>query len=212
MIGRTVGQRWISAVFLGMLLCLLCREAVAQQSPPNLYLVNANVLDGVSPDVMLGATVITADGKIDGIVRGEVTPPPGAEIIDLQGRYLVPGLIDAHSHVNDLAGVRRALESGVTTIRTAGVGGFADVGIRDLVKQGYLQGPDIVTTGIFVTPDIGGAVLWDERLYDLHLTGVETEDELRRLVRINIDHGVDWIKTRTTDRAGLAERDPRTLI
>jgi len=190
----------------------LSYPTVAQQAAAPLYVINANVLDGLTPRVMRGATIVLSGGDIERIDTTGLRPPVGVEVLDVQGRYVVPGLIDAHSHVNDLAGVRRALESGVTTIRTAGVGGFADVGIRDLVKRGLLQGPDMVTTGIFVTPDIGNAVLWDERLYDLHLTGVETEEQLRQLVQINIDHGVDWIKTRTTDRAGLAERDPRTQI
>jgi imidazolonepropionase-like amidohydrolase len=193
-------------------LVIQIQAAMAQEPATQLYIINANVLDGLNPEVLHDATIVISGGKIERIESTPVSPPAGAEVIDVQGRYVVPGLIDAHSHVNDFAGVRRALESGVTTIRTAGVGGFADVGIRDLVNRGLLEGPDIVTTGIFVTPDIGNAVLWDERLYELFLTGVETEEQLRQLVRINIDHGVDWIKTRTTDRAGLAERDPRTQI
>ncbi len=203
---------WKFFLLVALPLFAQLQPATAQQASDLLYVINANVLDGLTPEVMRGVTIVISDGKIDRIEASAPDIPQGVEVVDVQGRYVVPGLIDSHSHVNNLAGVRRALESGVTTVRTAGVGGFADVGIRDLVRRGILEGPDIVTTGIFVTPDIGNAVLWDERLYDLHLTGVETEEQLRQLVRINIDHGVDWIKTRTTDRAGLAERDPRTQI
>jgi imidazolonepropionase-like amidohydrolase len=205
-------RRFLGVAASATLLLAKSPEAVAQNPPPELYIINANVLDGVTEEVITGAMLTIVEGLIQSIETGPANAPSGVEVIDLQGRFLVPGLIDAHSHVNDLAGVRRALESGVTTIRTAGVGGFADVGLRNLVQLGMLPGPDIVTTGVFVTPNISNAVLWDERLYDLHVTGVETDDELRALVRINIDHGVDWIKTRTTDRAGLAERDPRTQI
>jgi imidazolonepropionase-like amidohydrolase len=212
MIKNVLVRRFLGVVALAIPLLLTPHAAMAQAPPPELYIIHANVLDGVTPEVIVDATVTTGGGKILSVGTGPVNPPDGVEVIDLQGRFLVPGFIDAHSHVNDLAGVRRALESGVTTIRTAGVGGYADVGLRDLVRQGMLPGPDIVTTGVFVTPNISNAVLWDERLYELHLTGVETEDQLRMLVRINIDHGADWIKTRTTDRAGLAERDPRTQI
>jgi imidazolonepropionase-like amidohydrolase len=119
--------------------------------------------------------------------------------------------MDAHSHVNTLSGVRMALESGVTTIRTAGVGGYADVAIRDMVKQGMLPGPDIVATGVYVTPNLGNAVLADERLHELH-TGVQALEALRHLVRVNLDHGVNWIKTRGTERAGLPETDPRQQV
>jgi imidazolonepropionase-like amidohydrolase len=205
-------RKWNCILLAASLLPGLHQRAAAQETAAPLYVINANVLDGLNSEIVRGATIVLSGGKIERVDINAPSPPAGAEVLDVQGRYVVPGLIDAHSHVNDLTGVRRALESGVTTIRTAGVRGFADVGIRDLVKRGLLEGPDIVTTGIFVTPDIGDAVLWDDRLYNLHLTGVETEEQLRRLVRINIDHGVDWIKTRTTDRAGLAERDPRTQI
>ncbi len=213
MIGANFETRNLKVILLTVIsLCGLTYPTVAQDVAAPLWVINANVIDGLNPETVFGATIVVSGGKIERIDVDAPTPPAGVEVVDVQGRYVVPGLIDAHSHVNDLVGVRRALESGVTTIRTAGVGGFADIGIRDLVKRGLLEGPDIVTSGIFVTPDIGNAVLWDERLYDLHLTGVETEEQLRQLVRINIDHGVDWIKTRTTDRAGLAERDPRTQI
>jgi imidazolonepropionase-like amidohydrolase len=156
---------------------------------------------------MGNATVVVANGRIERVE----TPPAGARILDLEGRFLLPGLMDAHSHVNTLAGVRTALESGVTTIRTAGVGGYADVAIREMVKKGILPGPDIVATGVYVTPNLGGAVLADERLYELH-TGVDAPDALRHLVRVNLDHGVDWIKTRGTERAGLPETDPRQQV
>jgi imidazolonepropionase-like amidohydrolase len=208
----TLQSRWRTLTPL-LVLALLSspQRAVAQEIPTPIYLINANVLDGVHPEVIRDATVVTAAGRIERIETGTVAVPVGAQVIDLQDRFLLPGLIDAHSHVNSIAGVRIALESGVTTIRTAGVGGYADVGIRDMVKDGLLPGPDIVATGIFVTPYLGDAVLWDERLHQLY-SGVASPEQLRRLVRLNIGHGVDWIKTRATDRAGLPERDPRQQV
>ena len=61
--------------------------------------------------------------------------------MDLAGRYLVPGLIDAHVHIGDLAAARRALMSGVTTARSMGSGFFADVGLRELFRRGVFAGP-----------------------------------------------------------------------
>ena len=54
---------------------------------------------------------------------------------------LVPGLIDAHVHIASLPQMRAALESGVTTVRSAGVSHFADVGLRDLVDEGLRGRP-----------------------------------------------------------------------
>lgn len=185
--------------------------AGAQQPVPPLYIVHATVLDGVDPDPLPEATVVVEEGRIRRVTNGTIPPPPGALVLDVQGRFLLPGLMDAHSHLNTLDQARRALESGVTTIRTAGVGGYGDVAIRDMVRAGILPGPEILATGVYVTPDIEDAVLADERLYALH-GGVRTPEELRHLVRVNVDHGVDWIKTRGTERAGVPETDPREQV
>ena len=83
--------------------------------------------------------------------------------------------------------------------------------MRELVKSGKLEGPDVVAAGVFVTPDLGETVLADPRLAALH-NGVNTDDELRMLVNINVDRGVDVIKTRGTQRAGLPDTDPRQQV
>jgi imidazolonepropionase-like amidohydrolase len=176
-----------------------------------IYLVGANVLDGVNPEPIMDATVVVSDGRIVSVEAGRQPVPADVRMFDLEGRWLVPGLTDAHSHVNTLDGVRRALESGVTLIRTAGVGGYADVAIRDLVREGALPGPDILATGVYVTPNIEDAVLADPALYPL-IDGARSPDELRLLVRTNLAHGVDWMKTRGTERAGRVDTDPREQV
>jgi imidazolonepropionase-like amidohydrolase len=174
---------------------------------PVIALVHANVVDAVRGEPVLDATLLLRDGTIEALGAGEA-PPSGARVIDVRGLWVVPGLVDAHSHVNTLSGVRRALESGVTTIRTAGVSGYRDVAIRDLVRAGVLAGPDILATGVYVTPDLGDDILTDPRLVQLE-SGVRDVESLRHLVAVNADRGVDWIKTRGTERAGLPETDPR---
>lgn len=173
---------------------------------PHLAIVHANVIDVRSGEIEMDATVVLRDGKIASVGRGGA--PEGAEVIDLEGRYLLPGLIDAHTHLASLGEARRALESGVTTVRSAGVEGFRDVALRELVKSGYVAGPDVVAAGVFITPNLGDSVLSDPALADLY-PGVSTAEELRRIVRVNLEHGVDVIKTRGTERAGLPDTDPR---
>jgi imidazolonepropionase-like amidohydrolase len=129
-------------------------------------------------------------------------------VIDVGGRYVVPGLIDVHTHISTLANARRALESGVTTVRSASTNNFQDVALRDLVKLGALPGPDVVAAGVFVTPDLGETMLADARLGS-YKDGVTTEAALRGVVRINLERGVNVIKTRGTERAGLPNTDPR---
>jgi hypothetical protein len=76
------------------------------------------------------------------------------------------------------------------------------------VKRGAVDGPDVLAAGVFVTPDLGETMLADARLGALK-DGVTSEAALREVVRINLDHKVDVIKTRGTERAGLPNTDPR---
>lgn len=180
----------------------------AQLPQETLVLTRANVIDAIGPRPIANATVVVAGGKIQRIETGPFTPPAGARVIDLQGRYLLPGLIDAHTHAASLGAARRALESGVTTIRSSSVGNYQDVALRELAKSGAIAGPDVLATGVFVSPTLGESVLADPRLAPL-FRGANTPEELRLLVNVNADRGVDWIKTRGTERAGLPDTDPR---
>ncbi len=183
--------------------------ALAAQAPVRtIVLLHANLIDGARGAFATNATVILRDGKIADIQTGAFTPPADAQIIDVGGRYVLPGLIDAHVHIASLASARRALESGVTTVRSASVSNFQDVTLRDLVRQGVVPGPDVVAAGVFVSPDLGETMLADARL-GAFKDGVTSEAALREVVRINIAHGVDVIKTRGTERAGLPNTDPR---
>jgi len=179
---------------------------VGAQRP--IVITNANLVDGERGAFATRATVIIRDGRIAEIATGSVSAPADATVIDARGRYLLPGLIDAHTHIASLTSARRALESGVTTVRSASVGAYQDVALREAVKQGAIAGPDVVAAGVFVSPELGETILADPRLARL-AGGVASEAALRELVRINLDRGVDVIKTRGTERAGLANTDPR---
>lgn len=186
----------------------------AQSSPvPSnepLALVNANVVNVRDGRVMSGATVVLRNARIDSINTGAA--PTGIKTLDLKGKYLLPGLIDAHTHAADFPSFRRALESGVTTVRSAGVSSFADVGFHQLVKNGSMAGPDVVTAGYHVRPQMAPeAFLGDPSYIDL-MAGVTTIERLRRAVQLNLSHGADWIKILATERAGTADTDPRKQV
>jgi imidazolonepropionase-like amidohydrolase len=180
----------------------------AQAQQPVVVLRHANLADGVRGAIATNAAVVIRDGQIAQIENEPFNPPAGATVIDVGGRYVLPGLIDAHTHISTLANARRALESGVTTVRSASTNNYQDVALRDLVKQGALPGPDVVAAGVFVTPELGETMLADARL-GAFKDGVTTEEALRGVVRINLDHKVNVIKTRGTERAGLPNTDPR---
>jgi imidazolonepropionase-like amidohydrolase len=189
-------------------LMLIATAADAQQSQPVIVLRRANIVDGVRGAIATNATLVIRDGEIVQIEGEAFSTPSGATVIDVGGRYVVPGLIDAHTHISTLANARRALESGVTTVRSASTNNYQDVALRELVKQGVAPGPDVVAAGVFVTPDLGETMLADPRL-GAYSTGVTSEEALRAVVRVNLEHRVDVIKTRGTERAGLPNTDPR---
>jgi imidazolonepropionase-like amidohydrolase len=184
--------------------------ALAQGQPaPHLALLNANVLDVRTGAITTETTVVLRGGKIVSVATGP--PPGGAETIDLEGRYVLPGLFDAHTHLDSLDRARRALESGVTTARSASVGSFRDVVLGEMSKAGHIPGPDYLGAGIFVTPYIEEGVLASPALMRLPVP-IQSEEDLRALVRINVENGARVIKTRGTERAGRPDTDPREQV
>lgn len=191
-----------------LLLSLAALAVWAQPAQKNYALINANLFNGVDNRVQAGSIIYVKAGKIEKIGKTGEAIPKDYEIVDCQNNYVIPGLMDVHTHINNMESARRALLSGVTTFRTAGVSAYQDVSLRDLVKSGRLAGPDVVPAGVFVTPNPGETILADPRLGVL-IGGVNTDEELRLLVNVNIDRGAEVIKTRGTERAGLPETDPR---
>ncbi|MCU0649637.1 MAG: amidohydrolase family protein [Gemmatimonadaceae bacterium] len=176
-----------------------------------LVLLNANLIDGTGAAARRNVSVIVEGGRIARIVDGRAPIPTGADTIDVAGRWVLPGLIDVHTHIATLPSMRRALESGVTTVRSASVPAYQDVGARELVRRGVLPGPDMLAAGVFVTPYLGETAMADPRLAPF-AREVMSPDALRAVVNINADRGVDVIKTRATERAGLADQDPRKQV
>ena len=158
-----------------------------------------------------------------------VTVPAGAEAIDLPGATLMPGLIEAHSHVllhaynetpwNDqvlkepealrvaraVNHLRATLESGFTTIRDLGTegAGYADVGLKQAVNQGIIPGPRMIVT----TRAIVATGTYAPKGFSPEWTipqGAEEADgqTLVRVVRDQAGHGADWIKVYGDYRAG----------
>jgi len=189
-------------------LALTCSAKAADGS---YALTNANLFDGVNNRITGNATVLVSDGRIERIATGDVNVPRGYTVIDVEGNFLMPGMIDVHTHIDTVERAKRALDSGVTTVRSASVSAYQDVALRELVRSGKLAGPEVLAAGVYVTPNLGAAALADPRLAELY-DGVNSDEELRRLVNINIDRGVDVIKTRGTQRAGLPDTDPRQQV
>ena len=180
---------------------------------PALALTNANIVNVVDGSVQRNVTVRLREGRIESIAT---TAPPADEryvTVDVRGRYVVPGLIDAHVHIDNLRSLRTALESGVTTVRSSGVAHYADVGLRELVRQGAAAGPDVIAAGYHVRPSLAEEAYFDTPdLASLLRRGVTSVEAMRRVVQANLSRGVDWIKVLATERAGTPDTDPRKQV
>jgi imidazolonepropionase-like amidohydrolase len=174
-------------------------------------LTNANLFDGVNNAITENVTVLIRDGLIEKIETDGGAVSRDYTAIDVEGNFLMPGMIDVHTHMNTIERAKRALDSGVTTVRVAGASAYQDIALRELVRSGKLAGPEVLAAGVFVIPDLGPSVLADPRLAEFY-DGVDGEEDLQRLVNINIDHGVDVIKTVSTQRSGLPDTDPRQQV
>jgi imidazolonepropionase-like amidohydrolase len=193
-----------------ILLGVFLSAPVRAQERSVLVLRGGVVIDGTSPALIPGATVIVSQGKIERVVTGSVPAPAGAQVVDLAGRYLLPGLIDGHVHISTLEQARRALLSGVTTARSAGASFFADVGLRELARLGHADAPEVLAAGYHVRPDPAeGLFLDDPSLGDLRESGLKGPEALRRAVRAMVKRGVNVIKVNATERAGTPQTDPR---
>lgn len=175
-------------------------------------LVNATVVDVTTGASRPGMTLVLRDGRIDAITAG-APAPAGATVFDLRGRHVLPGLVDAHVHVGNARALRTALESGVTTLRSAGAQMWVDVGLREMVARGQVMGPEVLAAGYHVRGGLGeDAFLVDPSLPAALFAAPPSVDVLRQVVQANLRHGVDWIKTSGTERAGLPDTDPRKQV
>jgi imidazolonepropionase-like amidohydrolase len=133
------------------------------------------LIDAVEPGDR-NATVVLANGKISAIDETDGHKPlsNGAQVIDLAGSYVLPGLWDAHTHLESsvrprplnptvpettlrfASDARRALiDGGIVGMRTGGLPFFIDVAIRDAIAAGLLVGPRILAAGHFLTTTAG---------------------------------------------------------
>ena len=135
-------------------------------------------------------------------------------MIDVGGAYVLPGLIDAHTHASTVAAAhqassrarRRSARGRRASIRTSACARSASTAASAL--------PRTLAAGLFVTPNLGDSVLADPRLAPLAALPTASADPTtwRSSCEVNIARGVDHIKTRSTERAGLPEQDPRVQV
>lgn len=176
----------------------------------NWLLKNVTLIDGVAPEPLANVDVAIEGDTIRAV--GVNLSNDEATRIDCAGLYLLPGLIDCHTHlcfdaspkpVDHLIAeadsatllkmvhhARQTIERGVTTVRDVGAKNFLDLALRDAIAQGLVPGPRMLVSGPVLTITGGHC----------YFMGHEADgvDELKRAVRRNVKAGVDTIKVMAT--------------
>src|SRR6202167_2432487 len=147
---------------------LMAGQIIAQQGPRRVVVHAGHALDVKSGKVLSDQTFIIEDGKI--VSAGPATEtkaPADAVRIELPNATVLPGLIDAHTHLtydprfgyeelgvsvvrSALTGAKNArvtLQAGFTTVRNVGAEGYSDVALRDAINAGDVPGPHILASG-----------------------------------------------------------------
>ena len=172
------------------------------------------------------STITVQGGRIVAVEDGLRPPPAGAALVDLSGRFVLPGLIDSHVHLDSdaggtaalvedltgnapektlrtLANARKTLEAGFTTVRNLGDGSGATLAIRDAAARGEVDAPRIVDAGRSISTTSGHMDATLGLADDLHSAIPQDNlcdgaDACRRAVRAQVRRGVDVIKIATT--------------
>ena len=228
-----------------LVLCLMlayptgsAQTTTTATQPETVYLLRpAHVFDGDSAQLHDGWVVLVRGEKIESFgPAGDVHAPADAKVIDLPGMTLMPGLIEAHSHVllhpysetpwaDQVARealslrvaratnhLRNTLLAGFTTIRDLGTegAGYADVGLKQAVQQGIIPGPRmyVATRAIVATGSYAPKGYAPE--WDVPQGAQEADgpEGLVRAVREQIGKGADWVKLYADYRWGRGQAAP----
>jgi imidazolonepropionase-like amidohydrolase len=217
--------------FMALMMLGWAASAMAQTPPKEAdatYIHAGRVLADPANSAILSehTIVVGADGKVLRIAAGYLPAPPGARVIDLKNRFVLPGLIDSHVHILSEGGptsrldtvtyseadwalsgaffARKTVEAGFTTVADLGAGGGGDAifALRDAIAAGRVMGPRILAAGSTITPSGGHADVHGYRaevLKALQRTSVcNGPDDCRRAVREQIQSGADIIKVTAT--------------
>ncbi|HLL53235.1 MAG TPA: amidohydrolase family protein [Myxococcaceae bacterium] len=185
--------------------------------PRRLAIRAARLIDGKGGAPLANPVILIEGERITAVGAG-LAIPAGVEVLDLGRATVLPGLIDAHTHVTSqptnyyvdlfrrspidvavLAHVfaKRTLEAGFTTIRDVGASEYIDVALRNAINRGDIPGPrmQVATLAVGATGGHGDTTGFSPYIRFDHFSGLaDGVDAIRKLVRTEVKNGADVIK------------------
>jgi imidazolonepropionase-like amidohydrolase len=158
-------------------------------------LTHATVIDGTGAAPRKNITIVLENGRIRGM-GPRVRPPIGATVVDLTGKYVVPGIINAHGHVGENRDpqLRQYALYGVTTTTSMAIDPDDIAAFKDEQKRGNLRGARILTVKYrFTSPPLAGS-------------DYKTPEEARAKVDQIVAQGADFIKVWVDPQDGRVPR------
>jgi imidazolonepropionase-like amidohydrolase len=211
-----------------VLLCALAFSALAFSQERAIVVRAARMFDGRSGRLASPGVVVVQGGKIQA-TGANAAIPAGAEVVDLGDATILPGFIDAHTHLSHpyyadfrqglvdeqrktvaeqaldaTENLRKTLMAGFTTCRDLGSSDFLDVGLRNAVASGKIEGPRMLVAVKSLGATGGHCDPGTIMRYGLRPeSGIEqgvinSPDQARQAVRFNLKYGADVIKTCAT--------------
>jgi imidazolonepropionase-like amidohydrolase len=186
---RPAGRQTVAlALLLLFTACSKVTDRLGVQRDRVIALEGATLIDGAGGTPKADALIIIRNGHIETIARvNEIPIPKSAERINLAGKTIIPGLIDAHAHVERWA-TGRYLAWGVTTVRDLHGGTDTVLTLKNELNLGSILGPRMFSAGAMID---GIPTTYP------NATGVATPDQARRAVDQHAVAGVDYLKIYT---------------
>lgn len=175
----------------------------------------ATLIDGNGGPPVKDAVIVVSDNRITAVgPKATVEIPASAQIEDLTGKTVIPGLIDCHIHL-DLHGLadtyeenlvedklrtlraaaemRDTLQTGFTTVRSVGSVNYIDLAVKQGVALGYVEGPRILAAGKIITMTSSGTEYFNGMYRE-----ADGPDECRKAAREQLKNGADFLKLMAT--------------
>jgi imidazolonepropionase-like amidohydrolase len=167
------------------------------------------IIDGTGNELIRNGSLLIHEGKIIKVLRDEleVSQYKIDHVLDFTESYIMPGMIDAHTHLSIVPGlgnqlaqmklpaatnalrsipnIKKNVASGVTTMRILGEEHFVDIDIKKAINNGVIEGPRLLVSGKGLVPSNGHGVAW---------TTTDGEEEMRKHARLNLANGADLLK------------------